>query len=187
MKNLCCCSNINDPYAKLCVPDIVKNLTVRVFSLMPRTNEKRHIEWYETCKCKCRLDGGVCNKKQRWKDDKCRCECKELMDKDASDKGFIWNPSNCECECGKSCDVGEHLDYENCKRIKKLVDKLVEKCTKNIEKVKLAKKTSAEDENKHKGSSCTLYICALYKTFLVNIGIGIYFIYKYINHAKNRC
>ena len=70
------CNNINDPYAKLCVPDFVKNINVRVFNLMSRTNETRHIEWYETCKCKCRLDASVCNNKQRWNNDKCRCECK---------------------------------------------------------------------------------------------------------------
>ena len=28
------CNNINDPYAKLCVPDIIKNINVRVFNLM---------------------------------------------------------------------------------------------------------------------------------------------------------
>ena len=38
------CNNINDPYAKLCVPDVVKNLTVKVFNLMSRTNETRYIE-----------------------------------------------------------------------------------------------------------------------------------------------
>ena len=48
------CSNINDPYAKLCVPDVVKNLNVKVFNLMSRTNETRHIKWHETCKCKCK-------------------------------------------------------------------------------------------------------------------------------------
>ena len=32
---------------------------------MSRTNETRHIEWYETCKCKCRLDASVFNIKQR--------------------------------------------------------------------------------------------------------------------------
>ena len=53
------CNNINDPYAKLCVPDVVKNLNVKVFSLMSRTNETRHMEWHETCKCKCRLDASV--------------------------------------------------------------------------------------------------------------------------------
>ena len=39
---------------------------------------------------------------------------------------LIWNPSNCECECDKSCDTGEYLDYKNCKRKKKLVDKFFE-------------------------------------------------------------
>ena len=59
------CNNINNPYANLCVPDVVKNLNVRAFNLMSRTNETKYIEWHETCKCKCRLDASVCNKKQR--------------------------------------------------------------------------------------------------------------------------
>ena len=32
------CNNINDPYAKLCVPDTTKNLNVKVFNLISRTN-----------------------------------------------------------------------------------------------------------------------------------------------------
>ena len=28
------CNNINDPYAKMCVPDVVKTLNVKVFDLM---------------------------------------------------------------------------------------------------------------------------------------------------------
>ena len=119
---------INDPYAKLGVPNAVKNINVRVFNLMSRTNKKRHIEWHETCGCKCRLDTSVCNNKQRWNKDKCRCECKELIDKGICVKEFIWNPSNCECEIDKSCDVGGYFDNENCKCGKKLVDKLVEEC-----------------------------------------------------------
>ena len=51
------CNNINNPQAKLCVPDIVKNLNVKVFNLMSRTSETRHIKWRETCKCKCRNVG----------------------------------------------------------------------------------------------------------------------------------
>ena len=120
------CNNIND--LKICVPDAAKNLNIKVFNLMPRTNETRHIEWHETCECKCRLDAGVCNNKQCWNDDKCRWECKELIDKGVCDKRFIWNPSNCECECDKSCHIGEYLDYEICKCKKRLVDKLVEEC-----------------------------------------------------------
>ena len=57
------CNNINDPYAKMCVSDVVKNLNVKVYNLMSRTNERRHREWYETCKCKCRLDANVFNNK----------------------------------------------------------------------------------------------------------------------------
>ena len=37
-------NNINVPYAQMCVPDVVKNLSVKVFNLMSRTNEVRHIE-----------------------------------------------------------------------------------------------------------------------------------------------
>ena len=51
---------------------------------------------------------------------------------------------------------------ENCKCRKKFVDKLIEKCTQNVQEVKLAKITSAEDENKHKCSSCTLYSTLCY-------------------------
>ena len=35
------CNNINYPYAKICVADVVKNLNIKVFNLMPRTNETR--------------------------------------------------------------------------------------------------------------------------------------------------
>ena len=48
------------------------------------------------------------------------------------DKGFIWNPSNSDCECDKSCDIGEYLDYKNCKCTKKIIDKLTEECSENI-------------------------------------------------------
>ena len=107
------CNSINDPYVKIYVPNVVKDLIVTVFDPMSRTNEARHIKWHETCKCKCRLDARVCNNKQRWNDDKYRCQCRELIDKGVCDKGYSWNPSNCECKCDKSCDFGEYLDYEN--------------------------------------------------------------------------
>ena len=89
--------------------------------------------------------------------------------------------SNCECECDKSCDIGEYLDYENCKCRKKFVDKLVEECTEKVEEVKLVGITSAEDKNKHKNkcSSCTLYIV------LFSIIFSTYFAYyKYMNRDK---
>ena len=45
------CNNINDPYAKICVPDIVRNLNVKVFNVISLTNETRSIKWHESCKC----------------------------------------------------------------------------------------------------------------------------------------
>ena len=99
------CNNINDPYAKVFFPDVVKNMNIKVFNPISRINETRHISWHETCKCKCRLDASVCNISQRWKKDKYRCECKELIDKGSCDKGFIWIPSKCECQCDKSINV----------------------------------------------------------------------------------
>ena len=153
---------------------------------MSRTNETRHIEWHETCKCKCRLDASVSNNKQCSNEDKYKCECKELIDKDMCDKGFIWNPSNCKCECAKGCNVGEYIDYENYKCRKKLIDKLVEECTENIEEIRLLEKTSSENE--HKYSSCTLYLVLFWIFFIfsvINIGISNYFTYyKYMNHNK---
>ena len=35
---------VNNPYAKLCVADVVKNINVKVFTPMSRTNETRHIK-----------------------------------------------------------------------------------------------------------------------------------------------
>ena len=111
---------------------------------MSRTNETIHIEWNETCKCKCRLVASVCNNKQRWNDDKCRCKCKELSDKGVLNKESIWNPSNCECEC--------------CKCKKKLVDKLVKECTEEIDEVKIAGMTLFEH-----GDGCVFFytICVV--------------------------
>ena len=75
------CNKINHLYAKICVPNVVKNLNVKLFNLRSRTNETRHIEWNEKCKCECKFGANVCNNKQRCNKDKCRCECKELADK----------------------------------------------------------------------------------------------------------
>ena len=35
------CNNINDPMAKLCVPDIVRDINIKVFNLLARINETR--------------------------------------------------------------------------------------------------------------------------------------------------
>ena len=109
------CNNINNPYRRICVPDIGKNFNVKVINLMSLTNETRSIKWHETYKCICRLNKIICNNKQRWNKEKCICECKKLIGKEVCDKGFIWNPSNCGCECAKTCNTSQYLDYSDCK------------------------------------------------------------------------
>ena len=82
------------------------------------------------------------------------------------------------CECNKTCDIGEYLDYENCKCRKKLVDQIIDECTETIEEVKLAKITLAENENRYKCSSCTVYTVLFWILFTINVGgICAYFIY----------
>ena len=46
---------------KLFVPVVAKNMNVKVFNIMSRTYETRHIKWNETFKYKCRLDGIIVN------------------------------------------------------------------------------------------------------------------------------
>ena len=97
------CNDINNPYSKLCIPYVAKNMNIKVFNLMSRINETRHASWHRTCTCKCRLDADVYNDNHRWNSDKFRCECQEIIDKGRCDAEFILNPSICECECDKSC------------------------------------------------------------------------------------
>ena len=96
------------------------------------------------------------------------------------DKGYAWNPSNFECECDRSCDVGEYLDYENCKYRKRLGDKLVDECTKTVDE-----EVEIIDNNKNRCNSCIVYIVLFSIFFTVNVGIGAYFAYyKYVNRNK---
>ena len=38
------CNNINNPYVKLCVSDVVKDINVKVFNLMSFTNQAKYTE-----------------------------------------------------------------------------------------------------------------------------------------------
>ena len=98
-----------------------------------------------------------------------------MIDKGIFDKGFIWNPSNCECEYDKSCDFGEYLDYANCKHKKRLNDKLVEECSKNIDEKKLHSNEINDYEKIF--SSCSAYIVLLAIFFILSINISSVFVY----------
>ena len=66
----------------------------------------------------------------------------------------------------------------------KLVDKLVEECTENIDEVKIAGTALFERRNECK-SSLTIYVVLIVIVFTISIGFSTYFIYyKYLNHNK---
>ena len=106
-----------------------------------------------------------------------------MIEKGVCDKGYIWNPSNCECEYDKSCDVGEYLDYENCKCRKRLVDKLTEECTENIDETKLTGVALFEHVNE---CVCSYTVCIVLAVIVLTVSIGIsaFFTYKCINRNK---
>ena len=178
------CNNINNPYAKICVPDVIKNLNIKVFNLMSRTNETKFIEWHEKYRCICRLNAIVCNNKQLWNKNKCRCKCKELVDKKICDEGFIWNLSISECELDKNCGISEYLDYQHFKCRKKLVEPIIDECTETIEEVKLVEIT-VKNENNYKYSSCKVYIVFMMVFFTIFTDITIYFVYYNWSLIKN--
>ena len=162
-------------YVLLCAPATIKDINVKVFNQISRTNETRHIEWHKTYTSKCRLDASVCN------NEKCRCECKELIDKGMCDKGFIWNPSNYECECDKSCDVEEYLDYNHCKCRNKLDDKFAEERSENIDGNKMLHNETLDviplNDYKRVCNSCTIYIVLFAVFFIISVCISSVFIY----------
>ena len=98
------------------------------------------------------------------------------------------------------CNIGEYLDLSDFKCKKKLVDPLVEECTKDIDETKLINITLAENENNYEHSSCMVYIVLMIVAIVISTGITIYLVYynwflinnnniyciKFNNHKKNK-
>ena len=162
------CKNIHDLSEKFCVPDVIKNIHLKVFNLMSRTNGTKHIEWHEACKCKWKIDACVCNNKQCWNED--NADVKGICD-----KRFIWKPSNCDCECDKSCYVGEYLDHKSCNCRNKLIDKLVEEYSKNNDENEMVYNGTFNDFG-NVCNFCTKYILLFVIAFLIIIDISSAFI-----------
>ena len=99
------------------------------------------------------------------------------------DKGFIWNPSNCECESDKLCDVAKYLEYKNCKCIKRLIDKLVEECSENIDGNKMLYDETLDvtplNVYKKVCNSCIIYVILFDVFFIISKCISSAFIYFY--------
>ena len=123
-------NTLDDPMAKLCAPNVVKSVNMKVYNFLMRLNETRNVIWHESCKCVCRLNSSVCKSKQIWKSDTCKCNCNEdfagIMN---CDKGYMWNPSTCACECDMWSKPGQYLDYKKRVCENKLVGRVISECT----------------------------------------------------------
>ena len=102
-----------------------------------------------------------------------------MTDNGRCDKEFIWNLSNYEHD--KSCDVGEYLDYKNCKCRKRLIDKLVEEYSENIDDDEMIYNSTLTvitlNDYRKTCNSCTVYIVLLAIFFIISISISSIFIY----------
>ena len=122
------CNNINHPYAKICIPEAVKNWNVKVFNPMSRTNEIRHIKWHETCTCECRLDVSVII-----------TNVGMMINVDGNVKSWLIKTYVIKDMLGILVIVSVNvIGYENCKCRKRLIDKLVEECSEDVYESKLA-------------------------------------------------
>ena len=105
------CNNINNSHSRVYIPDIVKNVTVKMFDLMNLKNTTKQVEFHESCESVCKINSSVCSEKQKFNKDKCKYEC--FVNKKCQND-FFWNYSNCECEYRKS---GKLIVEEKCEEI----------------------------------------------------------------------
>ena len=142
------CNTLDDSMGKLCVPNIVKRVNMKVYNFLIRLNETRNVLWHESCKCICRIYSSVCNSKQIWNSDTCRCDCNEDFAGIIScDKGYTWNPSTWACECDMWCKPGQYLDYKNCVCKIKLIGRVISKCTSLINETMISNKKNISNDD----------------------------------------
>ena len=50
------CKDVANPFFKVCLPDSIKNISVKVFDLLSRENVLKNVTFHKSCKCNCLLD-----------------------------------------------------------------------------------------------------------------------------------
>ena len=140
------CNTLDNLIEKLCVPNVIKGLNMKVYNFLTILNETRNVLWHESCKCVCKLNSSVCNNKQIWNSNTCRCDCNEDFAGIINcAKGYTWNPSSCECQCDMWCKPGQYLDHKNCVCKNKLVGRLISECTSVINETMINNKESSNN------------------------------------------
>ena len=142
------CNILDNPMAKLFVPNVFKGVNMQVYNFLMRLNETRNVLWHESCKCVCKLNASIWNNKQIWNSDTCRCDCNEDFAGIIScAKGYMWNPSIYECQCDKWWKPGQYLDNKNCVCKNKLFGRLIEECTSVINETMINNKGNITNDN----------------------------------------
>ena len=167
------CNTIDNPMAKLFVPNVIKGVNMQVYNFLMSLSKTRNILWHESCKCVCKLNSLVYNNKQIWNDDTCRCDCNEdFAGMINCAKGYTWNPSTSECQCDIWCKAGQCLDNKNCACKNKLIGRKIEECTSVINEIMIINKDNVTNNN-------NTYLI-LFIVFLIG------FIYYYCRNNANK-
>ena len=174
------CDTLDEPMARLCVPNIIKNANMKVYNILMRLNETRNVLWHESCKCICRLNSSVCNCKQIWNSDTCRCDCNEDFAGIINcTKGYMWNPSTCECQCDMWCKPGRYLEHKNCVFKNKLIGTIIGECTSVINETMMN-----NVDNKDNDNTITYIFIELFSVLL--FGIVCFCVFAYFKWIKGK-
>ena len=175
------CNTLDNPMAKLCVPNIIKRINMKVYNFLMRLNETRNVLWNESCKCLCKLNSSVCNNKQIWNSDTCRCDCNEDFAGIIScDKEYTWNPSTNECQCGMWCKPRQYLDHKNCICKNKLICRVIKECTSVINETMINNKDKIDHDN-----TITYVFIGLFSVLLL-VGIVCFCVFAYFKWFQGK-
>ena len=175
------CNTIDDPMAKLCIPNIIKGINMKVYNFLIRLNETSNVLWHESCKCVCRLNSSVCNSKQIWNSDTCRCDCNEDFAGIINyTKGYMWNSSTCECQCDMWCKPGQYLDYKKCVCKNKLIGRVTVECTSLITETMMNNRDNEDNDNTITNTFIGLFSVLLF------VGIVCFCVFAYFKWIKGK-
>ena len=175
------CNTLDNPMAKLCIPNIIKRINMKVYNFLMRLNETRNVLWHESCKCVCKLNSSVCSNKQIWNSDTCRCDCNEDVAGIIScDKGYTWNPSAWECQCDMWCKPGQYLNHKNCICKSKLIGRVNEECTSVINETMINNTDNIDNYNTINYAFIGLF------SLLLLVGIVCFCVFVYFKWFKDK-
>ena len=175
------CNTLDNPMSRICVPNIIKNVNIKVYNFLMRLNETRNVLWHESCKCVCKLNSSVCNSKQTWNSDACRCDCNEDFSGIINcTKGYMWNPSTCAYECDMWCKPGQYLNHKNCISKNKLVGRVIAECANVMNETMMN-----NVDNKDNDNAITYIFTGLFSVLLF-VGIVFFCVFAYFKWIKGK-